>query len=180
MSNSQTSLQTGKTKKIICLIRPTDDVDTNIKQALKDFIAKAKPHANASVFYPEVAPAIVSSLGSNHLMITSPDFHNRNCFPLCILQDFMNMHRVDYVFTRYLHRLDRSDTERSNKDLLSRLWLVSLLGVSSKEVKLCLQTFRMDFDFRKTSTAQGLTINEYNNAAALRDNIAAANSQNFP
>ena len=71
-------------EKIICLIRPTNDVDTYITQALEDFFAKAEPSANASVFPPEVVPAIVSSLGNYDLMITSPDFHHRNCFLLRI------------------------------------------------------------------------------------------------
>ena len=86
MSNSLTSFQSEKTKKqILCLIRPTDDVDTNIKQALEDVFEKAESNANASVFPSEVVSAIAFSLGNYYLMITSPDYHHRNCLPLRIL-----------------------------------------------------------------------------------------------
>ena len=166
-----------KQKNNICLIRPTVDVDTYIKQTLEDFFAIAQSLANASEYQPKVVPALVSSLGNYHLMITFLDFHHRDCFTLRILQDFMNMHLENYVSTKYLHDLDLSDSERSNKDLLSRLWFLNLLGASSEEVKLCLQTFLMDLNFRRISTAQGLSLIEYHSAAAPKDNIATAKNK---
>ena len=54
----------------------------------------------------------------------------------------MNKHRLDDVSTRYVHGLDILDTEGFKKDLLSRLRLVSVLGVSSEEEEICVQTLR--------------------------------------
>ena len=71
--------------------------------------------------------------------------------------------------------MNLSETEHSDKKLLSGLWFVKLIVASSEEVKLCLQTFRMDFEFRRASTPQCLAINEYNDAVALKSDIAAAN-----
>ena len=45
-------------KQITYFIRPPDDVDTNIKQALEEFFAKAEPNAYASAFRPEVVPVM--------------------------------------------------------------------------------------------------------------------------
>ena len=73
----------------------------NIKQAIEDFFAKSEPNANSNVFLSEVVLTSVSSLGSYHLMITSPDFHHLNCFLLRILQDFMDLHRMSCLATRY-------------------------------------------------------------------------------
>ena len=87
-------------ENIVCLTRTTVDVDINVKQATEDFFAKSEFKASARIFPPEVIPEIVSSLDKIHLMKTSPGYHHRICFTLRILQDFMDMYRVNYVTTR--------------------------------------------------------------------------------